>query len=237
MDEEADLSQHSTILSSCLAVVEKLRAKGQITASEEQHALNYLRLREKPWPNQPEIHDGAVLYLDDLTINYFIDMKLLDRLQAAGLKPIVSQRAISVANALMLYESVAEKIDAVIELVRSSIRARISSGKVRFGRQPNFDELSERSILQHPTAEILFLAQNCDAVILDDRFVNQRPHVDDGGARSLVLTTIDILNVLVATDILSEDDLFEYRTLLRRAGFALVPISAKGSSPAFRIAA
>ena len=72
MDEEADLTGHAAVLSSCLSVVEKLREKGQITAEEEKRARAYLQLHEKPWPNQPEITDGAVLYLDDLAITYFL---------------------------------------------------------------------------------------------------------------------------------------------------------------------
>ena len=47
MDEEVDLSAHSTVLSSCRAVVAKLRQKGQITASEEKNAFVYLQVHEK----------------------------------------------------------------------------------------------------------------------------------------------------------------------------------------------
>jgi hypothetical protein len=58
MEEEADLSSHAAVLSSCQAIVYKLRQKAQITAEEERKALAYLQLHEKPWPSQPEIDDG-----------------------------------------------------------------------------------------------------------------------------------------------------------------------------------
>ena len=63
MDEEADLTAHAEVMSSCLPIVEKLRQTGQITAQEEQKARAYLQLHENPWPSQPEVMDGAVLYL------------------------------------------------------------------------------------------------------------------------------------------------------------------------------
>ena len=74
MEEEVDLTAHETVLSSCQAIVDKLRQKGQITANEAQKARAYLQLHEKPWPNQPDIADGAILYLSDLAIAYFLHL-------------------------------------------------------------------------------------------------------------------------------------------------------------------
>ena len=54
MKEEADLTAHATVLSSCQSIVDKLWHKGQITESEAQEARAYLQLHEKPWPNQPK---------------------------------------------------------------------------------------------------------------------------------------------------------------------------------------
>jgi len=70
MEEESDLSRYYPYLCSCQAVVNKLKQKGQLTAVEERRAQSYLILNEKEWPSQPEISDGAVLYLDDLSVTY-----------------------------------------------------------------------------------------------------------------------------------------------------------------------
>jgi len=48
----------SLLNASCGTLVAKLRAKGSLTLPEEQHALAYLKLHERPWPNEPEITDG-----------------------------------------------------------------------------------------------------------------------------------------------------------------------------------
>ena len=106
MEEEVDLTAHATVLSSCQSIVDKLRQKGQITAKEEQKARAYLDLQEKPWPDQPEIVDGATLYLDDLAIAYFQYLGILEKLKAAGFKPIISPNKVSEINQLIFYESI-----------------------------------------------------------------------------------------------------------------------------------
>jgi hypothetical protein len=135
MEEEADLTEHAAVMSSCLPIVEKLRQKGQITAEEERRARAYLQLNEKPWPDQPEIADGAVLYLDDLAITYFLHLGILEKLQAAGLTPIASPREVSEANALIAYENISGKVNEAIERIRSAVSSRIESGKVKVDRQ------------------------------------------------------------------------------------------------------
>ena len=106
MLEEADLTAHVTMLSSCQSIVDKVRQKGRITTAEEQKARAYLQLHEKPWPNQPEISDGAILYLDDLAVTYFLHLGILEKLQAAGFKPIVSPKKVSKTNQLISYEHI-----------------------------------------------------------------------------------------------------------------------------------
>ena len=56
--------------------------------SQEEKALAYLQLQEKPWKDQPEIVDGAILYLSDLAIAYFQYLGILEKLQDAGLQSV-----------------------------------------------------------------------------------------------------------------------------------------------------
>lgn len=77
---------------------------------------------------------------------------------------------------------------------------------------------------QHPTIGTLALAAYCDAVIYDDRFVNQHANAVDGGAQALVLSTLDLLDAMVAKGLISSENYFECRTLLRRAGYFFIPV-------------
>lgn len=227
MEEEADLSAQAAVLSSCLAVVAKLRQKGQITADEEKRACAYLQLHEKPWPNQPEIADGATLYLDDLAITYLLHLGLLGKLKDAGLRAVTSPREVSEADALIAYERISDEVKYVIERVRASLTSRIESGKVRVSGRRKIDEDEEKSIPEHPTVGIIALAPQCDAAIVDDRLINQHANIDSGGKQAPVLSTLDLLDALVSAAVISDDDRLEYRTRLRRAGYFFVPVSEK----------
>lgn len=224
MEEEADLSAHANVLSSCLAVVEKLRRKGQLTADEEKRGRAYLQLQEKPWPNQPDIADGAILYLDDLTVTYFLHLGFLGKLKAAGFRAVVSSREVSEVDALISYERISNDVNEVIERIRTLLNSQIESGKVKVGYRRNFDDFEEKSVPEHPSVGILSLAPHCDVAIIDDRFLNQHAHIDSGDAQAPILSTLDLLDALVASGILSNDDHLELRTRLRRAGYFFIPV-------------
>ena len=222
--EEADLTEHAGVISGCLSVVDKLRQNGQITADEEKRARAYLQFQEKPWPQQPDISDGAVLYLDDLSIKYFLHLGLLEKLKSAGFTPVASPSEVSKSNALISYESIADKANEAIERLRSALNSRIESEKVRVGRQRKIDEQEEQTISNHPTVGALALAEVCDAVIIDDRFVNQHATIDEAGSQAAVFSTLDLLDGLVSAGVISPEESIEHRTLLRRGGYFFIPV-------------
>ena len=225
MEEEADLTAHATVLSSCQAIVDKVRQKGRITTAEEQKARAYLQLHEQPWPNQPEISDGAILYLDDLAITYFLHLRILEKLQAAGFKPIVSPRKVSETNQLISYEGISGEARNAIERIQSALNSRIESKKIKIGRQINVDEPEDQSLSPHPTAGIFSLSRDCDAIISDDRFLNQHPNFDNNGASMSVFSTLDLIDTLVSTGSKTPEERLDYRTQLRRAGYIFMPVN------------
>ena len=222
--EEADLAGHTATLSSCLSIVSKLRHKGRMTKQKAQKAVDYLQRLEKPWPQQPEIFDGAVLYLDDLTVYYLLHAGILQQLKAAGFRLIVSPSLMSEVNHLIAYEGISGEVNDAIEQLRSTVHRRIESGKIRVGKWRNSDELPERSISAHPTMGVLELAKDCDAIIADDRFLNQHPHVEHNDVRTPLFSTLDLLDALVSADSITVADRLEYRTQLRHAGYFFMPI-------------
>ncbi len=225
LGEETDLAGHAVVLSSCLSVVSKLRQKGRITEPEEQKAIAYLQRQEKRWPQQPEITDGAVLYLDDLAVIYFLHLGILGQLQAAGFKLIVSPSLLVEVNMLIDYEHISGQVNDAIEHVRSAVNLRIELEKIRVGRWRNTDEWQEQLISAHPTIGVLELAEDCDAIVADDRFLNQHPNVEHKGVRTPLFSTLDLLDSLVSAGSITAADRLEYRTKLRHAGYFFVPVS------------
>jgi hypothetical protein len=224
MDEEADMTAHAEVLSSCQFLVDKLREKGLLTAIEEKKARAYLQLQERPWPNQPNINDGAILYLDDLTVTYFLDTNVLDKVRSAGYRAIISLRKVSEINSLISYEEISTQVGEAIERIRTAVNARIESGKIRIDKQHSIRDLRDPAVSAHPTVGVMGLASKYNAIIADDRFLNQNANIDDGSAQTPVFSTLDVLETLVAIRSITFEESLEHRTRLRRAEYFLVPI-------------
>lgn len=226
MEEEADLKEHSTVLSSCQAIVDKLRQSGYITVDEESKAKVFLKLQEKPWPDQVEIADGSVLYLDDLAVTHFIHLGILEKLKPAGFKVIISPKEIAETNELISYKDISENIEKVIENIRSSIKSRIESGKIKVSRQLFVDEptIQGKWWSEHPTSALISFAEDYEAILTDDRFLNQHMNVNNGNIETPIFSTLDLINMLVFTGLITSDNRMKYKTILRRSGYFFIPL-------------
>ncbi|MGE0821637.1 MAG: esterase/lipase family protein [Candidatus Binatia bacterium] len=225
MEEEADLSSYAPYLCSCLAVVNKLKQRGQLTTSEERRARSYLSLQEKDWPHQPEIADNAVLYLDDLSVSHLQHLGLLEKLQPAGLVAYVSTRGIEEINALLRYEQLTSEMSTVIERIRSFLQTGIRTGRVKLGQMLNFDEAKETPLGHHPSLSVFHLAADTQAIVVDDRFLNQHANIQHDSGLTPITTTSDLLNGLQSQGTITCDKLFDCRTRLRQAGYLFVPVT------------
>ena len=225
MQEEADLTAYATVLSSCQSIVNKLWQKGQITANEAKKAKAYLQLHEKPWPNQPEIADGAILYLDYLAVDYFLHLEILEKLQAVGFKAIISPTKQTETNQLISYESISGEVKDAIERIRSAVNSRIELQKIKVGGLTSVAPSVEQPISEHPTATLFQLAKFYDAVVTDDRFLNQHANFNEGDISKHIFSTLDLIDVLVSTGSKTNEERMEYRTRLRQAGYIFVPVS------------
>lgn len=224
MDEEADLSEYTSVITDCLSLVKRLRQQGQITVTEEAQAIAYLQLHEKSWPEQPEIADGATLFLDDLSVTYLLHTGLLGKLKRAGYRAIVSPRTSKEINLLSTYERLSNDVRSVLERIRTSLQTRIASGRVKIGRRERMSDLEKQSIPEHPSVDILALTSYCDVAIIDDRFFNQHRHIGNDAATMTVLTTYQLLDALVEANKVTPAQNIEYRTQLRRAGYIFLPV-------------
>lgn len=224
LKEEADLSEHTTVLSSCQAIVRKLRQMGRISAIKERDALAYLQLQEKPWPHQPEITNEAILYLDDLSVYYLLRLGMLEELHAAKFRLIVPSSLISEVHALIGYESISGNVIEAMENIRSVVSKGIRSGRTKVGKWRSVDDGEDQEISIDLLNLLLVLAEDCDAIIADDRFLNQCPHITDRGVQKPLFSTLGLLDALESLGLIDSDHRLEHRTNLRLAGFYFVPI-------------
>lgn len=225
MNVEADLSAYSSVLCGCLPLVQKLRQKGQITSEEEKRARSYLVLHETPWKEQPEIQDDATLYIDRVVVTHLSHLGLLDKLSHAGFKVIISPDVVAEANALISYENLSSDVKGLLERVIFSLSSRIQSGDIKVMPSVKPDRIEEAHLGHHPTLSLITSAPLCDGVVVDDRFVNQHKVMDVKGCEICTFTTLDVLDSLLRSEVISLEEWLEKRTKLRKAGYSFVPIS------------
>lgn len=223
LQEEADLRDYDGSLCSCNAIVDRLEAAGRLTRAEIETARGYLaRQGDVRWPNEPEIPEGATLYVSDLALNHLRSAGLLERLAGAGLNVYASGEAVAEASALLDYRANQQQILDVIEAMRLALAGGIESGAVQVDPSvgPSDDPID-------PGLATIRLTRFTDAVVADDRFINRWDNIDHDGRLTPVLTSLDLLDALRQRGILDDAAYFAARTDLRRGGALFVPVSGE----------
>ena len=111
-------------------------------------------------------------------------------------------------------------MDRAIERVRDALHRGLIAGKVSVGKRVINRDMADESIARHSTIGVVGLADVCNAMVIDDRFMNRHQNV----ANTEVLTTLDVIDILVGQGAMSEDDRLDYRASLRRYGYVSISL-------------
>ncbi len=227
MQQEVDISEYQDHLCSCSTLVKKLAEKGVLTRREQESAYASLNIRERPWPTEPEIRDGAVLYLDSLSTSHLHFLGLLPKLHRAEITAFVSHQDVEEADSLISYDASAGDVVSMVDRLRVRLRESLESEKIRLGKAPrrgNDDD--SPSISSHPTIDLLQLMTDSDIGVVDDRYVNRHRSITLDTTSRPIITMIDLLDILLERGAISETQQQDALTTLRRANFALTPLYA-----------
>ncbi|QEI06784.1 hypothetical protein FXN63_13785 [Pigmentiphaga aceris] len=225
MKEEADLTDYMPYLCSAVDLVEKLAQKAVLTVSEAHDARESLKLRETPWPPK-FIADGAILYLDDITISHLEFLGLLQKLHRADITVVIPQSEIDEADALISHDASSAAVVNIVDGLRIKLKNALESGRVGLGKAIRVDDDDDASgALVHPSTAMLKLIDSAEAGVSDDRFINQHLFISSGVSTKPLLTTLDLLDSLERRGVLSSARILEAKTALRRANYAILPIS------------
>ncbi len=217
MDEQADLSDYFDLMSSCSSVIDKLKQLGNLNSSDERRAKDYLSLHEQEWPNKIDIPDGAILYLDDLSVSYFQHLDVLEKLSEAGFDVIISSSCLRDARNLVNFENLTNKAVEVIDELREFLNKGINSGKIILGNQIVNENDATPDLIHHPAFTAMSLIDEVDALVVDDRYFNKNL----GGK---LITTLELINYLKSQEMISPQNYFEAKAKLRNAGYLFVPL-------------
>ncbi len=223
-NNEADLSGYSDFLSSCQAIIDKLAQIGQISDDDRLTSVGYLKICEKSWPCQPEISENAVLYLDGLSVTYLFHLGMLEKLSMAGFKVVISKKEVEEGNNLISFEQASGRVQDVIEDIRLNLRLGLQNGNIVLNKRMCADKGDEIPGQDHPSIEAISLANYCDGVVIDDRFLNCHPNIDGGIKTAKVITTLELLRILSSKHALSVGEIRRLNSKLRRACYFHLPL-------------
>ena len=223
---EIDLSAYSDHLISCSQLIKKVNDLGVITEDQCSRALKYLSRHEKEWPGKLEIKEGAVLYLDSLSITHLMTTDMLERIAEAGFKIYAHKDEREKYKRLISFDLAVVEAGSMLENIRKVFCNGINQGKVILAEMPLIVDRSSTDPVGFglPSEEILEMLKVCDDAIIDDRFFNRHEKIIIGDRSVRIHTSLDFVESLYQKEIITVQQKFDFKSALRDSGFSFISI-------------
>lgn len=230
MEQEADLRDYADFIVTTKTFAGLMLAKRHIDTYAFERASSYLAVHDRGRDNDI---DGAILqcplYFDDLGINYIQEAGLLRHVCGCGLDLRAHPSVKKDLGALADATGEGERLAKTINKIRETLCGALKSGKAGFlPRDTKTDAATSETDL-HRVAPTMsqFLGNNrpCDAVCIDDRFLNRHRTITDRSGRSVaIICVLDILRHLVSQGLIDATKKHEILHAMRKGGFAFAPV-------------
>ena len=230
MEEQADTSEYDDLIHSTMDLCTLLHTEGRIATADYQRAsqlLNSQGQTEHAALSSP-ILQGPI-YLDRTTLSYLQDAGMLQPMAAVGLDIRIHPDVLEEMNALIGAGDIGASLVTKIERIRDVLRNAVDSGAASFlPRTTDQDEqIEKREIRLQATTSLMAGIAACDALCIDDRFINRHPILTEPSERSVPLVCVlDVLRSFVSQGRISVDDHWTARHKLRQGGFVFIPLES-----------
>lgn len=227
MKETVDLGSMAGVITGCSDLLRSLHSNGHLTRARLEECLSYCQLAGHDWPTSHDLAPSSALLVDSSAISALLHLNLLEVVTNAGYRVEVSASVASDYRALVAHDSRTRESLQHIESIRRVLRDGLKSKKVTaspLSRDRQSRHGLPRDIGTDPAAQIVSLAASVTFVASGDRFINKHPNIEVDG--SLVPTTDvhAILTRLSSEKKISDAVYADKIAMMRRAGFALIPV-------------
>ena len=233
MEEEANTSDWNDLIISVPDLCGLLFRQGRIDAETHERAQLYLRSQGQPGRgnDEPSILDGTI-YLEGLALSYLQGAKVLDQIAGAGLDLCIHTDVLNQMDGLVRAGESGEQLAVQLGEVRNVLRSAVESGRASYlpGKVDPEDSDLDRHYQFNATQSLLAAATDCEALCIDDRFINSKERfavVEENGRTLPIACVLDILDSLAGSDHLTPERLWTARHKLRSSGFVFVPFEAE----------
>ncbi len=230
MEQHADMSEHDDLILSTMDLCKLCLDEGQIDANIYQQASSFLRGKgQSQHANLPASVLNGPIYVEGLALSYLQSASLLEPLAASGLDMRIHPDILDEIHTLIDAGDVGRESVKKIERISDILRNALSSGTASFlPRAVERDKrVQKHEIRFQATASVLAGKAACDALSIDDRYINSHPVITNRTGQSIpIVCVLDILRYLVSRGCISIADHWIARHKLRQSGFVFVPIES-----------
>ena len=231
MQKAANLGEYEDIVISLMDLCNWLKKNGKVEEDAYRRICAVLRSGGDTYdPSVPDDLETKRFCFDDVALAYLNDARALQPIVAALGTVHVHGGVLAEMRALADAEESEDRIVSSIESIRQTIRSLLERGKASFLPQPTARilEHAERSFHFKATMSLLGGGSECDALCIDDRFLNSRSgFIGSDDEAKPILSALDVIRHLMKLERMSPEDYFRIRHRLRVAGFAFVPLEAE----------
>jgi hypothetical protein len=223
MEDQADLGILAALVTDPLDVANALLRESRITDTVHRSGVEVLQRSGSVF--KADVASNAPLFIDSLALQYLQQAKLLQPLINSGHAVSVHQSTVEEWQALLATEPQAEVMKTALNGIRLVLRAGLVSGKVRFLTQSRSQrgELNEIALL--PVMDLLEDISPVEAAVVDDRmFAENSLLTDSNGVTVPLLSSLDLLDILVARGQMSAGDKRDALHTLRERCFFCIPL-------------
>ena len=230
MHELADTSEYDDLIASTAEFCRLMHDEGKIDKQTYRRAATILG-------SQGEIEQtslaasvfGGPIYLDRSALSNLQYVGVLPSIAAGGLDIRIHPDVLVDQYALIDEGDVGDYLETKIEGIRRTLRNALDSGAASF--LPHADKQDDSGwgddFRFQATTSLLVGSGTCDALCFDDRYINARSLATGPKGESVPIACIlDLLRFLLTQGRIDVDDHWALRHVLRRSGYAFVPLES-----------
>ena len=228
LEEEADTSVWDDLIVSVPDFCNLLHRKGLISREAHERAQLFLRSQGQSERGRLEasILDRTI-YLDGLVLSYLQNAQVLESIAAAGLDLRIHPDVLGKMDGLVKAGELGEELALKIDEVRHALRSAVESGKARYlPRRPDPEDPAQVHGHQLTFKSLIMSAADCDALCIDDRFINAKECLvvtEKSDSAVPIVCILDVLQYLVRKGYLTHERHRAARHKLRAGGFVFIP--------------
>jgi hypothetical protein len=224
----ANVDGWADVLADMHALVSVLSGLGTIDQKLEETSKRYFEVQDKGWPTSARPDPSRPLFIDSLALAYLQQTALLDPVLNHFDQIFIEEDSEEEGKILIDYQANINEVLATITGIRICLREAFDAGRLSFAPMALINDDEEQDRTQSSTVNLLSNLLGADAVVFDDRAFNKEGFAQDNmGHRARCISTLDIIEDLYSTEVISEDERRNVRHRLRTAGALLMPIDTQ----------